>query len=116
MIRIAGTIIPGNAQVWLGLTRIYGIGRSLATRLCQEASINVQSHVDDLTEREIDLLRNAISQLCVEGDLRRKVALDIKQSIELNRYIGLRHKRRLPVRGQRTRTNAKTRKRGKRDN
>ena len=111
--RIAGVIIPVQKHIVIGLTAIYGIGRSRARALCESAKIDPAKKVKDLTEAELDSLRSEISKIRVEGDLRREVAMNIKRLIELNTYRGGRHKRGLPVRGQRTRTNARTRK-GKR--
>lgn len=111
--RIAGVIIPVQKHVVIGLTAIYGIGRSRAQRLCDLAKIDPAKKVKDLTEAELESLRGEISKLRVEGDLRREVAMNIKRLVELGTYRGARHKRGLPVRGQRTRTNARTRK-GKR--
>ncbi|HSW71522.1 MAG TPA: 30S ribosomal protein S13 [Gammaproteobacteria bacterium] len=111
--RIAGVNIPPQKQVKIGLTAIYGIGRNRALSLCESAKVSPAKKVKDLTEGELENLRSEISKVKVEGDLRREVALNIKRLIELGTYRGLRHKRGLPVRGQRTRTNARTRK-GKR--
>lgn len=113
MARIAGVNIPPQKHVVIGLTAVYGIGRSRATHICVEAKVNPQKKVKDLTDGELENLRNEIAKLKVEGDLRREVALNIKRLIELGTYRGVRHKRGLPLRGQRTRTNARTRK-GKR--
>ncbi len=113
MARIAGVNIPPQKHVVIGLTAIYGIGRSRAQTLCMGARVSPEKKVKDLTEGELELLRGEIAKVKVEGDLRREVALNIKRLIELGSYRGLRHKRGLPVRGQRTRTNARTRK-GKR--
>lgn len=111
--RIAGVIIPMQKHISIGLTAIYGIGRNRARTICELAKVSSDKKVKDLTEAELESLRNEISKLRVEGDLRREVAMNIKRLIELSTYRGLRHKRGLPVRGQRTRTNARTRK-GKR--
>lgn len=111
--RISGVIIPMQKHVVIGLTAIYGIGRSLARKLCQDANVEPSKKVKDLTEAELELLRGEIGKIRVEGDLRREVAMNIKRLVELNTYRGTRHKRGLPVRGQRTKTNARTRK-GKR--
>lgn len=111
--RIAGVIIPMQKHIVVGLTAIFGVGRERARRICAAAKIDIQRKVKDLTEAELDNLRGEISKFRVEGDLRREVAMNIKRSIEIGTYRGLRHKRGLPVRGQRTRTNARTRK-GKR--
>ena len=111
--RIAGVIIPVQKHIVIGLTSIYGIGRKTAESICQFAKIEPSKKVKDLTEAELDLLRSGVAQHRVEGDLRREVAMNIKRLVESGTYRGARHKRGLPVRGQRTRTNARTRK-GKR--
>lgn len=111
--RIAGVIIPMQKHIVIGLTAIYGIGRKRAETICDSAKISPSKKVKDLTEAELDLLRGEVGKLRVEGDLRREIAMNIKRLAELGTYRGLRHKRGLPVRGQRTRTNARTRK-GKR--
>lgn len=111
--RIVGVNIPMHKHVGIGLTAIYGIGRNLAKTLCKASQVDPTKKVKDLTEAELEGLRGEISKIRVEGDLRREVALNIKRLVELNTYRGARHKRGLPVRGQRTRTNARTRK-GKR--
>lgn len=111
--RIAGVIIPVQKHVVIGLTAIYGIGRQRAKDICAAARIEPSKKVKDLTEAELELIRGEVAKFRVEGDLRREVAMSIKRLAELGTYRGLRHKRGLPVRGQRTRTNARTRK-GKR--
>lgn len=111
--RISGVMIPMQKHIVIGLTAIYGIGRSRAQVLCESTKIDPTKKVKDLTEAELDALRSEISKIRVEGDLRREVAMSIKRLVELGTYRGTRHKRALPVRGQRTRTNARTRK-GKR--
>lgn len=111
--RIAGIIIPMQKHVVIGLTAIYGIGRKRARELCDVVSIEPQKKVKDLTEAELESLRGEINKFRVEGDLRREVAMNIKRLVELGTYRGMRHKRGLPLRGQRTKTNARTRK-GKR--
>lgn len=111
--RIAGVIIPVQKHIVVGLTAIYGIGRNRARTICESAKVEPGKKVKDLTEAELESLRNEISKIRVEGDLRREVAMNIKRLVELGTYRGMRHKRGLPVRGQRTRTNARTRK-GKR--
>lgn len=113
MARIAGVNIPPQKHVAIGLTAIYGIGRNRAKTLCDSAKVSHDKKVKDLTDGELDNIRGEIAKIKVEGDLRREVSLNIKRLIELGTYRGLRHKRGLPVRGQRTRTNARTRK-GKR--
>jgi small subunit ribosomal protein S13 len=111
--RIAGVIIPMQKHIVIGLTAIYGVGRKRAQDICELAKLEPTKKVKDLTEAELDLIRNEIAKFRVEGDLRREVAMNIKRLVELNTYRGTRHKRGLPVRGQRTKTNARTRK-GKR--
>lgn len=111
--RISGVIIPVQKHIVIGLTAIYGIGRNRAQSLCDLAKVEPTKKVKDLTEAELESLRAEISKIRVEGDLRREVAMSIKRLVELGTYRGLRHKRGLPARGQRTRTNARTRK-GKR--
>ncbi len=108
--RIAGVNIPVQKHIVIGLTAIYGVGRPQAARLCGVAKINPQTKGKDLSEAELESLRIEIAKLKVEGDLRREVSMNIKRLIELGTYRGSRHRRGLPVRGQRTRTNARTRK------
>jgi len=110
MARIAGVDLPRDKRVEIGLTYIYGIGRPKANEIVKKAGIDPNTRVKDLTESEIAALRSIIDTLHVEGDLRREVALNIKRLKEINCYRGLRHKKGLPVRGQRTKTNARTRK------
>ena len=111
--RIAGVMIPMQKHIVIGLTAIYGIGRNRASSICEAASIDSAKKVKDLTEAELEGLRSEVTKLRVEGDLRREVAMNIKRLAEIGTYRGTRHKRGLPVRGQRTKTNARTRK-GKR--
>jgi len=111
--RIAGVIIPMHKHIVIGLTAIYGVGRNRAKVICTDARLDPTKKVKDLTEAELDTLRAEVAKVRVEGDLRREVAMNIKRLVELGTYRGTRHKRGLPVRGQRTRTNARTRK-GKR--
>lgn len=110
MARIAGINIPMNKHVWVGLTHIFGIGRTQALRACAGAGIKTNTIVKDLTESEVAALRSQIGKLTVEGDLRREVSMNIKRLMDLGCYRGIRHRRGLPLRGQRTRTNARTRK------
>ncbi len=115
MARIAGTDLPREKRVEIGLTYIFGIGRSSANEILAATGINPDTRVKDLSEDEVSKLRDYIDKnYTVEGDLRREVALDIKRLIEIGSYRGLRHRRGLPVRGQRTKTNARTRKGPKR--
>ena len=115
MARIAGVDLPREKRVEIGLTYVYGIGRTSATKILEETGINPDTRVKDLTEDEIAKLRDAIdANYTVEGDLRREVALNIKRLTEIGAYRGIRHRKGLPVRGQRTKTNARTRKGPKR--
>lgn len=110
MARIAGINIPANKHVVIALTSIYGIGRSRAADFCEAAGVAPEAKVKDLTEPEVERLRAVISKVPVEGDLRRQVSMNIKRLMDLGTYRGLRHRKGLPLRGQRTRTNARTRK------
>ena len=110
MARIAGINIPMNKHVSIGLTHIYGIGRSRAVAICEIAGINPTTKVKDLTETEVAAIRSQVAKWPVEGDLRREVSMNIKRLMDLGTWRGLRHRKGLPVRGQRTRTNARTRK------
>jgi small subunit ribosomal protein S13 len=111
MARIAGVDLPRNKRVEIGLTYIYGIGRSVSNEILEQANINPDTRVRDLAEDEIARLREVIARnYRVEGDLRREVSMNIKRLIEIGCYRGLRHRRGLPVHGQRTKTNARTRK------
>ena len=111
MARIAGVDLPKNKRVQIGLTYIYGIGQSTADKILAGTGVNPDTRVKDLTESDVAKLRDYIDKNCVvEGDLRREVALDIKRLVEIGCYRGVRHRKILPVRGQRTKTNARTRK------
>jgi len=111
MARIAGVDLPRDKRVEVALTYIYGIGRSSARRIVKDVGINVDTRVRDLTEEEVSRLREYIDKnIRVEGDVRRDVALDTKRLIEIGTYRGIRHRRGMPVRGQQTKTNARTRK------
>lgn len=111
MARIAGADIPNDKRVEVSLTYIYGIGRALAKQILQATAISPDTRVKDLTEQDITRLREVIEQqYTVEGDLRRETAMNIKRLMDIGAYRGLRHRRGLPVRGQRTRTNSRTRK------
>lgn len=111
MARIAGIDLPKNKRMEIALTYIYGIGRSTAQRILDEANINWDTKSDDLTESQINVIRQVIdAHYKVEGDLRTEVSMNIKRLMDLGCYRGLRHRRGLPVRGQRTHTNARTRK------
>jgi small subunit ribosomal protein S13 len=110
MARIAGVNLPVQKHVWIGLQSIYGIGRTRSKKVCEAAGVKPSTRIRDLTEAEVEHLRAAVGKYTVEGDLRREVGMSIKRLMDLNCYRGLRHRRGLPVRGQRTRTNARTRK------
>ncbi len=110
MARIAGVNIPTHKHTVIALTAIYGIGRTRARTICEATGIDPTAPVKDLSEPELEKLRAAVGQFEVEGDLRRDVSMNIKRLMDLGCYRGLRHRRGLPVRGQRTRTNARTRK------
>ena len=108
-VRIAGVVLP-NKRVEVALTYIFGIGRSLSCTILQSLKIDLDKRVENLSEKEVALLREEIGKIPVEGNLRRKVSADIKRLQDIGCYRGYRHRRKLPVRGQRTKTNAKTRK------
>ncbi len=114
MARIAGVNIPLNKRVAVGLTYIYGIGDSIAERVLKESGVDPDTHVKDLTEDEVRKLREKVDDLLVEGDLRRERSQNVKRLMEIGSYKGLRHRRGLPVNGQRTKTNARSRKGPKR--
>lgn len=110
MARIAGINIPVNKHADIALTSIYGIGRTRAQTICAATGIKPETKIKDLAENEIESLRNEVAKYTVEGDLRREVSMNIKRLMDLGCYRGIRHRRGLPLRGQRTRTNARTRK------
>jgi len=110
MARIAGINIPMNKHVWVGLTHIYGVGNTQARKACELAGVKSETLVKNLTDAEVTALRAQVGKLLVEGDLRREVSMNIKRLMDLGSYRGMRHRRGLPLRGQRTRTNARTRK------
>ena len=110
MARIAGVDLPREKRVEIGLTYIYGIGLSSSQKILAEAGVNPDIRVKDLTDEQVNDIRKAMADYKVEGDLRREVALNIKRLTEIGCYRGLRHRKGLPVRGQRTKTNARTRK------
>ena len=110
MARIAGINIPTHKHTVIGLSAIYGIGRTRAQKICAEASVEQTAKIKDLTEDQLEKLRNEVGKYVVEGDLRREVSMNIKRLMDLGSYRGIRHRRGLPLRGQRTRTNARTRK------
>lgn len=113
-IRVSGVILPPNKHIRIALRCIYGIGNHRALKICQKAGIQPSVKVVDLRDEHTGLLQDAVNEYIVEGDLRRRVAMDIKRLGDIKCYRGLRHKRGLPVRGQRTKTNARTRKGRKR--
>ena len=110
MARIAGVDLPKEKRIEIGLTYIYGIGRTSSNKILAEAKVDPDIRVKDLTDDQVQDIRNAMEGYTVEGDLRREVALNIKRLTEIGCYRGTRHRRGLPVRGQRTKTNARTRK------
>ena len=110
MARIAGVNIPNHQHAEIALTAIYGIGRARARAICEAAGVAVSAKVKDLSDAQMDKLRELVGRHTVEGDLRREVTMSIKRLMDLGCYRGVRHRRGLPVRGQRTRTNARTRK------
>lgn len=110
MARIAGINIPVQKHLEIGLTSIYGIGRPRSQEICDAAGVKRQTKVKDLTEAQLEAVRAEVAKFTVEGDLRREVSMNIKRLTDLGTYRGLRHRRGLPVRGQRTKTNARTRK------
>ena len=111
MARIPGVDLPREKRVEIGLTYVYGIGHSSAVRILNEAGVSLDTRVRDLTDEEVSRIRDVIDRTqTVEGDLRREIALNIKRLIEIGCYRGIRHRRGLPVRGQKTKTNARTRK------
>ena len=110
MARIAGVDLPKEKRIEIGLTYIYGIGRTSSNKILAEANVNPDIRVKDLTDDQVQAIRNAMESYKVEGDLRREVALNIKRLTEIGCFRGIRHRRSLPVRGQRTKTNARTRK------
>jgi small subunit ribosomal protein S13 len=110
MARIAGVNIPNHQHAEIALTSIYGIGRTRAQGICDAAGVKRSTKIKDLSDAEVDKLREHVGKYVVEGDLRREVTMSIKRLVDLGCYRGVRHKKGLPVRGQRTRTNARTRK------
>ena len=110
MARIAGINIPNHQHAAIALTAIYGVGRARARSICDAAGVRQSAKIKDLTDAEMDKLREQIGKFTVEGDLRRETSMNIKRLMDLGCYRGVRHKKGLPVRGQRTRTNARTRK------
>lgn len=113
MVRLCGIMLPMEKQAEIGLTYIYGMGRSSAKKMLEELNIPHSKKIKDLTEEDLSKLRDALTKVRTEGDLRRKIQVDIKRLQDIGSYRGYRHKKRLPARGQRTKTNART-KRGRR--
>ena len=114
MARIAGVNIAPHKHAGIALTGIYGIGRQSARKICADSGIQPDTKIKDLTEAEVEAIRGAVARYTIEGDLRRTVSMNIKRLMDLGCYRGIRHRRGLPLRGQRTRTNARTRKGPKR--
>ena len=110
MARIAGVNIPDNKHAVISLTYVYGVGRPTAKLVCANAGIEESAKIGDLSEEQLELLRTEVGKLTVEGDLRREVSMSIKRLMDLGCFRGIRHRRNLPVRGQRSKTNARTRK------
>lgn len=110
MARIAGINIPMNKHIVIGLTHVFGVGNTTARKACEVAGVAPTTKTKDLTEAEVAALRSFISRLTVEGDLRRETAMNVKRLMDMGSYRGMRHRKGLPMRGQRTRTNARTRK------
>ncbi len=110
MARIAGINIPPHKHTEIGLTSIYGIGRTTAQKICTAAGIAFNKKVKDLNDADLEKIRDEVGKLTIEGDLRREISMNIKRLMDLGCYRGFRHRRGLPMRGQRTRTNARTRK------
>jgi small subunit ribosomal protein S13 len=110
MARIAGINIPDHKHAVIALTAIYGIGRQTASEICEKVGILPSIKIKELTEEQLEAIRSVVSKMTVEGDLRREVSMNIKRLMDLGCYRGIRHRRGLPLRGQRTRTNARTRK------
>ena len=110
MARIAGINIPPHKHAEIGLTSIYGIGRTTAQKICETVGIPFSKKIKDLSDTDLEKIRDEVNKLTIEGDLRREISMNIKRLMDLGCYRGLRHRRGLPMRGQRTRTNARTRK------
>ena len=110
MARIAGVNVPDHKHAVISLTYVFGVGRTTAKRICATTGISEQTKLSELSEDKVDEIRNEVAKLTVEGDLRREVSMNIKRLMDLGCYRGVRHRRNLPLRGQRTKTNARTRK------
>ena len=109
MARISGVNVPDEKHAGIALTYVYGIGRTKAVQLCNNVGVNASAKISDLSEAELDLLRSEVAKVTVEGDLRREQDMNVKRLMDLGCYRGIRHRRGMPVRGQRTQTNARTR-------
>jgi len=110
MARIAGVNVPDNKHTVIALTSIYGVGRTISKNICKDAGISPDTKISALTEAQLDTIRDLVNVLTTEGDLRREISMNIKRLMDLGSNRGIRHRRGLPVRGQRTKTNARTRK------
>ena len=110
MARIAGINLPNGKHVWIALTSIYGIGRSRAIKICADSGVDKTWKVKDLDEKDLEILRNFVSKYQLEGDLRREVSVNIKRLMDIGSYRGIRHRKGLPLRGQKTKNNSRTRK------
>ena len=110
MARIAGINLPNDKHIWVALTSIYGIGPSRAIKICLDSGVDKTKKVKDLVEKDLEILRNFISKYKLEGDLRREVSLNIKRLMDIGSYRGIRHRKSLPLRGQKTKNNSRTRK------
>ncbi len=110
MARIAGINLPNGKHVWIALTAVYGIGRSRAIKICTDSGVDKTRKVKDLDEKDLEILRNFVSKYQLEGDLRREVSVNIKRLMDIGSYRGIRHRKGLPLRGQKTKNNSRTRK------
>lgn len=111
MTRVAGVDIPDSQHIWIALTNIYGLGRKRSKHICEVSGVSLDKKTSDLTQKELEKIRQVVSELyVVEGDLKREISMNIKRLMDIGCYRGLRHRKGLPVRGQRTKTNARTRK------
>lgn len=107
---VAGRVLQPRKHIWVALTAIYGVGKTRALSICAQTNIEVSTKVGDLTDEQLDEIRSRVTEFVIEGDLRREIRLNIKRLMDIGCYRGKRHRRGLPVRGQRTKTNARTRK------
>ena len=110
MARIAGINLPNGKHIWIALTSIYGIGRTRAMKICADSGVEKTKKVKDLDEKDLEILRNFVSKYQLEGDLRREVSMNIKRLMDIGSYRGIRHRKGLPIRGQKTKNNSRTRK------